>query len=71
MYLDETILQSNTCMELVKYIKRMYEEPSDNKLEEDYIYIMKKARKALKRRSSGFKLSDIFKEDEFKGDDED
>ena len=75
MHLDETILQSNTCIELIRYIQKIYpmtdwdpksleEDDSLHRLEEDYIYIMRTARKALKRRSSGFKLADIFNEDE-------
>ena len=75
MHLDETILQSNTCIELIRYIKKLYkvntweprcerDEDYSDKLDEEYFYIMKTARKALKRRSSGFQVADIFKEDE-------
>ena len=68
MKLDETILQSNTCIELIKYIKELRKNienstgldvftiPDDT----NYNYIMKKTGKALIKRSRGYQITDIF-----------
>ena len=57
MYLDETILQSKTTLELVDYIKRLYKlvTPHDlaqaKDIQKDYYEITARAEKAAKKRS--------------------
>ena len=66
MKLDETILQSNTCLQLVEFIRRIKElsPESVEELNEDYGYIMRKTHKALKKRSRGYQVTDMFKGEE-------
>jgi len=57
MYLDETILQSKTSLELVGYIKKIYKliTPQDlaqaKDIEKDYYEITARAEKAAEKRS--------------------
>ena len=63
MKLDETILQSNTCIELIEFLKEVYCEDCiemNSKMVKKYNYIMKKAGKALLKRSRGYQITDIF-----------
>ena len=70
MKLDETILQSNTCIELIKYIKELYTfyDPiaCEYDLVKDYEYIMRKTHKALSKRSRGYQITDMFNKEQSK-----
>ena len=66
MKLDETILQSNTCIELIEFIKEIFGETYEptGEMVEKYNYIMEKAGKALLKRSRGYQITDIFTRNE-------